>query len=419
MKKHRSLYICYFGIREPLVQTQVLPYLRELMREGDAACDSGSLRPLDLSISLLTFEAKHNLAAKAELSAIQASLADEGIRWHWLTYHKRPSVIATAWDVFCGVRAIRNQIHETTILHSRSHVPMLRAALARKFSRLKPKIIFDIRGFMPEEYADGGVWRPNGWMFRLAKRIEKWLMREADGFVVLTEKAKALLFADETKRPVEVIPCCVDLKTRFDNDREELRTEFRAKLDLNGRFVIVHVGSLGGLYLTNEIVALLARAREIDSNVFAMFLTQSDPALVEPQLRAKGLGSDFLVTKVAPENIAGYLCAADLGLSFVRSSYATQSRSPTKIPEYLACGLPIIANSGVGDVDDLILTAKVGALVNEMESDDYVRALNDIRDLGDISDRCRETARRGFDLETVGGVRYRRLYARLLDGVDR
>ena len=30
----RTLYICYFGLREPLVQTQVLPYLRELVRDG-------------------------------------------------------------------------------------------------------------------------------------------------------------------------------------------------------------------------------------------------------------------------------------------------------------------------------------------------------------------------------------------------
>ena len=31
----KTLYICYFGLREPLVQTQVLPYLRELLREGE------------------------------------------------------------------------------------------------------------------------------------------------------------------------------------------------------------------------------------------------------------------------------------------------------------------------------------------------------------------------------------------------
>src|SRR5205085_11606858 len=38
-----ALYICYFGLREPLVQTQVLPYLRELAARGHR-------------MSLLTFE---------------------------------------------------------------------------------------------------------------------------------------------------------------------------------------------------------------------------------------------------------------------------------------------------------------------------------------------------------------------------
>jgi len=39
----RSLYICYFGIEEPLVKTQVLPYLRELVKGGH-------------EMSLVTFE---------------------------------------------------------------------------------------------------------------------------------------------------------------------------------------------------------------------------------------------------------------------------------------------------------------------------------------------------------------------------
>jgi hypothetical protein len=30
----RTLYICYFSLYEPLVQTQVLPYLREISRAG-------------------------------------------------------------------------------------------------------------------------------------------------------------------------------------------------------------------------------------------------------------------------------------------------------------------------------------------------------------------------------------------------
>jgi hypothetical protein len=39
----KTLYLCYFWINEPLVQTQVLPYLREIRKGGT-------------EVSLLTFE---------------------------------------------------------------------------------------------------------------------------------------------------------------------------------------------------------------------------------------------------------------------------------------------------------------------------------------------------------------------------
>ena len=39
----KTLYLCYFGLREPLVQTQVVPYLREMRAAG-------------IEVSLLTFE---------------------------------------------------------------------------------------------------------------------------------------------------------------------------------------------------------------------------------------------------------------------------------------------------------------------------------------------------------------------------
>ena len=33
-RRVRGLYLCYFGIGQPLVQTQVLPYLRQLGSRG-------------------------------------------------------------------------------------------------------------------------------------------------------------------------------------------------------------------------------------------------------------------------------------------------------------------------------------------------------------------------------------------------
>jgi hypothetical protein len=73
-------------------------------------------------------------------------------------------------------------------------------ALGRKFSRHKATLLFDIRGFFPEEYTDAGIWPENGVMYRAAKRVERWLLEESDGFVVLTDKARKLLFPGNGSR---------------------------------------------------------------------------------------------------------------------------------------------------------------------------------------------------------------------------
>src|SRR5437870_1115357 len=172
-KGTKALYICYFGLREPLVQTQVVPYLLEIIKD-------------DVEMSLLTFEPDLKRTWTAEqLGAERQSLKEKGIVWHHLAYHKRPSIPATFYDILNGARMVRRLIRRENydILHCRVHVPALMAAIARKFSRKKPKIIFDIRGFFPEEYTDAGIWPENGWLYRIAKRVEKWLLNEADGFV--------------------------------------------------------------------------------------------------------------------------------------------------------------------------------------------------------------------------------------------
>jgi glycosyltransferase involved in cell wall biosynthesis len=431
------LYICYFGVREPLVQTQVLPYLREIgkgifnaeTQSGKNASTTPSAEAAatppdpgeELKISLLTFEPRRGAEDRAEFERIRTELAAEGIEWDWLPYHKRPSAMATAWDIFRGAFYIWRRIGRFDVLHGRVHVPTLMGALARKLSRHKPKLLFDIRGFFPEEYTDAGIWPEGGWLYRGAKRVERWLMKEADAFVVLTEKAREILFPeskesgfDKLGRPVEVIPCCVDLAKRFAGDRDELRRAVRDKLGVSGRYIIAHVGALGGLYLCEEIADIIAASRMRDPGTFGLFLTQSNPKLIEPLLKQRGFGADdYFIGRVAHDEIEGYLCAADVGLSIVKASYATQSRSPTKIPEYLVCGLPIIANSGVGDVDILIEKNGVGALVESFDRESYLRAFDRIESLGEIAGRCREVATNEFDLRAVGGMSYRRLYSAL------
>ena len=78
--------------------------------------------------------------------------------------------------------------------------------------------------------------------------------------------------------------------------------------------------------------------------------------------------------------------------------------------------MPVICNRGIGDVDDLISRNRVGALIDDFSDASYRNAIDMIADMGDVRGRCRETAEREFSLASVGGVKYRALYHRLLRG---
>jgi glycosyltransferase involved in cell wall biosynthesis len=404
-----TLYLCYFGLREPLVQTQVLPYLRKLVEAG-------------LAVSLLTFEPRLKESwTREELEAERARLEDEGIRWHWRAYHKRPSLPATLYDVAVGARLAARLLRrgEVCVLQARGHVPALMAALAKR--RAGGRLLFDIRGFMPEEYTDAGVWPEGGYLYRGVKRVERFLFKSADAFVVLTEKARAILFpggadSDAEGRPVEVIPCCVDFR-RFRAADETPRDELRRELNLTGRRVVVYIGSFGGWYMTEETTRFMALAHRQDPKTFALILTQTAPEPVIARLRELGVAEDsFFVGKVPPGEAPRYLKASDIAVSFIRACYSKLSSSPTKIAEYLAAGLPIVCNAGVGDVDEVIEGDRVGVVVSEFDDESFLRALEAVEALRreeGLSERSRASAERRFDIERVGGVRYRRLYRRL------
>jgi glycosyltransferase involved in cell wall biosynthesis len=397
----RSLYICYFGLREPLVQTQVLPYLRELVAGG-------------VAMSLLTFEPEMKKRwTAAAIAEWRQRLRAEGIEWHLLPYHKRPTLPATLYDIARGAwRAAKIARRERVdLIHARSHVAAAMGALAKRMTGAR--LIFDFRGFLAEEYVDRGDWRAGGLLYRLTKRAERWLLRSADGMVVLTERAKRELGC----AAIEVIPCCVEA-ARFADAADSGREVLRGKLALAGRVVYIYIGALGGYYLVRETAELFAAARAADPRAYALVLTQGRPEEMAAALERAGLApDDYRVLSAPPAEVPRYLHAADVAVSLIRASYPRLASSPTKFAEYLAAGLPVISTAGIGDLDVQIEQERVGVLVRELDRaalDDAVRAIGKLRRDPELAERCREVARRLYDLHDVGGVRYRRLYDTVL-----
>lgn len=404
-----TLYLCYFGLREPLVQTQVLPYLRQLSLGGT-------------QVTLLTFEPNSRKTwLSADMDDWRERLQADGIRWFWLPYHKYPSLPAKLYDILAGawfaLRLIRRDKIE--VLHARSHVSGAMGALAKRL--VGGRLLVDIRGFMPEEYVDAGLWPAGGYLYLITKVAERWIYATADAFVVLTDRARAVLFpgysdSDECGRPVEVIPCCVDFD-RFNVVGKESRQAIRNELGVTGRRVLVYAGGLGGWYLTDEMVEFFVTARQQDPSSFLMVLTQSHPREIIQRLEERHIEEHhYDIRRVSPERLPSYIQAADVAITFIKPCYSKQSSSPAKFAEYLAGGLPVVCNSGIGDLDQIIEEDRIGVVVTDFNRGTYRKALCDLEDMmkdGDMSSRCRNSARRRFDLREIGGRRYRRLYARL------
>lgn len=407
----RVLFISYNGMLDPLGQSQVIPYLRALAE----ACG--------VRFTLLSFEraAAFNAEGDERRQSLRAQLASDGIEWHALRYHQRPSIPATAYDIRAGTRYARRLVREGRIelVHARSHVAAAIAlALKKEFGT---KFIFDLRGLLAEEYADAGHWRAGSFKYKLTKRMERKFFAASDGVVTLTEAIWKIIQDWDGLRghnvAHEVVPCCADL-ARFQFD-DAARERVRAELQVEDSFVVVYSGSIGGWYLNEEMADFCAALAAERRDAHFLWLTPRGHETIHALMRARGIAEGkYTVRAAASEEVASYLSASDAGLAFIKPCFSKLASSPTKTAEYLACGLPVILNAGVGDSDMLVTREHVGALVTEFSTDDYRRAARTIDAM--LSDReatrrhTREVATRLFDVRQTGLERYSRLYEEVL-----
>jgi glycosyltransferase involved in cell wall biosynthesis len=103
------------------------------------------------------------------------------------------------------------------------------------------------------------------------------------------------------------------------------------------------------------------------------------------------------------------------GVCFVRPQFSKISSAPTKFAEYLACGVPVVATDGVGDLGEIIRETGVGLAVSKFDAPALGSLAGSLLDLvkqPGIRDRCRAVAERQFSLED-GVAKYRSVYEAL------
>lgn len=298
--------------------------------------------------------------------------------------------------------------HDADLIHARSYLPAAMAAVAGFLTR-RP-FIFDMRGFLGDEYVESEHWKVRSARYLLLRVAEKILLRGAAEVVVLTEQADQRLrampaYAPHVRgKPITVVRCVVDLDRFYPvADRDPLPT-------------LVYSGSLGTWYLLDEMLRVYARAREHLPALRMVLFNRTEHELIRRGVRAHAIPEGSVEIRAAdPEEMPRLLARAHVGIALLRQVPSKLASSAVKVAEYLASGLPVIVNTGHGDIDDLVRRYGAGHVMGSYSDEEIRRAGRAVAQL--VSDPvARSNARRlaedEYDLRD-GIDRYDAIYRRL------
>jgi glycosyltransferase involved in cell wall biosynthesis len=365
----KVLFISYDGMTDPLGQSQVLPYLQGLSKSG-------------YQIFLLSCEKEQVFIQNKAI--IDALVATANITWVPLTYTKNPPVLSTLLDIIKMRNAAKklHLQHGIDMVHTRPGVPALVGLWLKK--KFGIKFLNDIREFYADSRVEGLMWRLENPLYKMVYRFFKRKETEAvalnDGIVCLTYAAEKIIQQwPEFKKgtPLEVIPCSADLEL-FNPASVTAAQTTALKNELHitpNDFIVTYLGSIGGWYLTNEMLDFCKVLNDKMPAAKFLFISPHRHEEIIAAAVKHQLPAEKIITKKATrKEVPLLLSLSNFSIFFIRPCYSKQSSSPTKHGEIMAMGIPLITNSGVGDVQAIVEKYKSGIVINNFTNEDYITA---------------------------------------------
>lgn len=402
------LYMSYDGMTDPLGQSQVLPYLRELSKRG-------------YEISLISCEKPERL--RLHRQAIEQICKDAGIEWYPLYYTKKPPLLSTIWDVW-KIHRKANQLykkHSFQLVHCRSYISALIGLKLKRNYGIK--MLFDMRGFWADERIDGNIWSLSNPVFKLVynyfKKKEKEFFTQSDHIISLTENGKQEILSWNlplvTTKKITVIPCCVDLKL-FNPERisENQRENRKQVIGLsNSDFTLGYVGSIGTWYMLPEMFDYFKILKTKKSNAKFLFVTGENPENIYSVARQKKIDiSDIVITSCLHKDVPLHISLFDESIFFIRPTYSKKASSPTKQGEIMAMGIPLVCNAGVGDTDSIVINYESGVVIENLNEQSYKEAVEN--GISYNREKTIKGAKEHFALK-AGVERYAKIYEEFIN----
>ena len=167
-----------------------------------------------------------------------------------------------------------------------------------------------------------------------SEKKEKEGIDNIDGIVCLTYAAKPIIEKwPQFNRaiPMEVIPCSVDMKLFDPNNIDpKLKLNLKNKLGISEKdFIISYLGSIGGWYLTNEMMEFFKLFSLKIPSAKLLFISPHQHEVIFEAAAKAGISKDkIIVTNARRHEVPLLLSLSIFSVFFIKSCY---SKSPLRL----------------------------------------------------------------------------------------
>ena len=370
MDKFDVSYLTTDSIREGVGSSQILPLVMKLAQRG-------------LKVNLMTFEKATPPIETHDL------LRNSGVFWSVREFGSP--------GAFAGIgrlSEIYREIPDAKIYHARSDIPTVAALLSKQ-----GPVLWDVRGLWSDQkaFTENNVLKRS--VFKAARGLEIYSAHNSQAMSTLTRSIVPELIVRNKSVPNLriVVPTAVDLE----------RFELAAMIPRT--FLGLYSGTYNRYYNLSLSHAFVKEFQKISDSQVHWARPKESPQI---SLNA-GESKTFIATQNEMSRIIPHF---SYGLAICDSTAGPSLKGavPTKIAEFLACGRPVVVNSGLGDFDELFSTYKAGVIISEGKRGAQSAAKEMLELLHDPETpmRCRALAETYFSLDK-GVDEYMSIYQKL------
>ncbi|EOW9106841.1 hypothetical protein ACN1SU_002879, partial [Vibrio cholerae] len=209
---------------------------------------------------------------------------------------------------------------------------------------LNKKVIVDVRGALVNEISEISGNPLYKFLSNQILLTERKIFKSADYLFFVSENMLNHFSGlyEFNRSNTEIFPTLVN--DDYFKIMPDMREKLRASMDINDKFVYVYSGGVS-YWQKLENILFAYKDLTLKSDDYFLLILTTDENEVKKIINSIGLNENtYCIKSLRYEEVGSYLNAGDAGLIIRDDSVVNYVASPTKVNEYISCGLKIVDN---------------------------------------------------------------------------